>query len=134
MQKCLVATTKVFHFIDAVPEVGDKEDAAVLPPPRGRIEFRDVHFSYHKKAPALHGINLVCEPGKTYALVGKSGAGKTTMLALIMRFYDPEQGAILIDGHDLRNVTQESLRDQIGIVNQETFLFHDSIYKQHPIR
>ena len=104
------------------------EDPAVLTVPTGRIEFRDVHFSYHKKAPALNGINLVCEPGKTYALVGESGAGKTTMLALIMRFYDPEQGSICIDGHDLRSVTQQSLRDHIGIVNQETFLFHDTIY------
>lgn len=128
LQKCLVATTKVFHFIDDIPNVKDREDAVELPAPRGRIEFRDVHFSYHKKAPALHGINLVCEPGKTYALVGESGAGKTTMLALLMRFYDPEQGTISVDGHDLKAVTQESLRDQIGIVNQETFLFHDTIY------
>ncbi|MGK0186932.1 MAG: subfamily B ATP-binding cassette protein MsbA [Verrucomicrobiales bacterium] len=128
LQKCLVATTKVFAFIDEPPGVGDKEDAAILAVPAGRIEFRDVHFSYHKKAPALNGINLNCEPGKTYALVGESGAGKTTMLALIMRFYDPEQGGIYIDGNDLRSVTQQSLRDQIGIVNQETFLFHDTIY------
>lgn len=128
LQKCLVATTKVFAYIDEPPEVADRADAGVLREPTGRIEFRDVHFSYHKKSPALHGINLMCDPGKTYALVGESGAGKTTMLALIMRFYDPEQGAILIDGHDLRDVTQQSLRDNIGIVNQETFLFHDTIY------
>ena len=70
----------------------------------------------------------MCEPGMTYALVGESGAGKTTMLALIMRFYDPEQGGIFIEGKDLRSVTQQSLRDHIGIVNQETFLFHDTIY------
>ena len=128
LQKCLVATTKVFAFIDEPPEVADQENAAVLAVPEGRIEFRDVHFSYHTKAPALNGINLMCEPGKTYALVGESGAGKTTMLALIMRFYDPEQGGIFIDGKDLRSVTQQSLRDHIGIVNQETFLFHDTIY------
>jgi ABC-type multidrug transport system fused ATPase/permease subunit len=128
LQKCLVATTKVFNFIDAVPVVDDREDAIELPTPKGRVEFRDVHFSYHKKAPALHGINLVCEPGNTYALVGESGAGKTTLLALLMRFYDPDEGGIFIDDHDLKGVTQRSLRDQIGIVNQETFLFHDSIY------
>jgi ABC-type multidrug transport system fused ATPase/permease subunit len=128
LQKCLVATTKVFAFIDEPPEVADQEDAVVLMVPEGRIEFRDVHFRYHSKAPALNGINLMCEPGKTYALVGESGAGKTTMLALIMRFYDPEEGGIYIDGKDLRSVTQQSLRDHIGIVNQETFLFHDSIY------
>lgn len=128
LQKCLVATTKVFAFIDEPPGVGDQDDATDLKVTEGRIEFRDVHFSYHKKAPALNGINLNCEPGKTYALVGESGAGKTTMLALIMRFYDPEGGSILIDGKDLREVSQQSLRDQIGIVNQETFLFHDTIY------
>ena len=78
---------------------------------------------------ALSNINLHIEPGKTYALVGASGAGKSTILSLILRLYDPTAGAVKIDGHDLRSLTQKSLREQIGLVSQETFLFHETIFK-----
>lgn len=78
---------------------------------------------------AIQGLSLRIEPGKNFALVGASGAGKSTILSLILRFYDPTSGAIRIDGHDLRSVTQNSLREQIGLVSQDTFLFHDTIFK-----
>jgi ABC-type transport system involved in cytochrome bd biosynthesis fused ATPase/permease subunit len=82
------------------------------------------------------GISLVIEPGQKVALVGASGAGKSTILALLLRFYDPQQGRVMIDGHDLRDLTLDSLREQIGIVTQESFLFHDSIYEniRFPLR
>ena len=78
---------------------------------------------------AVRNLTLRVEPGKTYALVGASGAGKSTILSLLLRLYDPTAGAVKIDGHDLRTLTQESLRKQIGLVTQETFLFHDTIFK-----
>src|SRR5205807_6700787 len=78
---------------------------------------------------AVSNLTLRIEPGKTYALVGASGAGKSTILSLILRLYDPTSGAVKIDGHDLRSITQKSLREQIGLVTQETFLFHDTIFK-----
>lgn len=93
--------------------------------------MQDVSFHYGIKnaAAALEKANLVIEPGKKVALVGASGAGKSTILALFLRFYDPQQGRVLLDGHDLRYVQLHSLRDQIGIVTQENFLFHDTIYE-----
>ena len=100
----------------------------------GEIVFENVSFGYRKDADAKHilavqNINLRFEKGKYYALVGLSGSGKSTMLSLILRFYDPQTGSIRIDGRDLRSVTQDSLRRQIGIVTQETFLFHETIFK-----
>ena len=86
-------------------------------------------FRTGQEAKALQNIHLEFEPGKQYALVGASGAGKTTMLSLILRFYDPQSGVIELDGRDLRSVTQQSLREHIGIVTQDTFLFHDTIYE-----
>ena len=80
-------------------------------------------FSYGQDAPALQNVNLEIEPGRQYALVGASGAGKTTMLSLMLRFYDPQAGVIELDGRDLRTITQRSLREHVGIVTQETFLF-----------
>jgi subfamily B ATP-binding cassette protein MsbA len=127
MQKCYVAAAKVFGYIDAEPDVRDKPDAEVLGRCRGEIELRDVKFSYHPDAAALRGVSLCFEPGKKYALVGQSGSGKSTLLALVLRFYEVDEGAILIDGRDLRDVTQASLRNQFGLVSQDTFLFHDTI-------
>jgi len=96
---------------------------------RGRIDFENVRFRYAGTVlDALNGINLHIEPGKTYALVGASGAGKSTILSLILRLYDPSSGAVRVDGRDLRSITQKSLREQIGLVTQETFLFHDTIF------
>jgi subfamily B ATP-binding cassette protein MsbA len=127
MQKCYVAAAKVFGYIDAEPDVRDQPGAGVLGRCRGEIEVRDVKFSYHPDAAALRGVSLRFEPGKKYALVGQSGSGKSTLLALVLRFYEVDEGAILIDGHDLRDVTQASLRNQFGVVSQDTFLFHDTI-------
>lgn len=128
LQKCYVAAAKVFGYIDAVPDVRDREGAAILTNCRGTIEMRDVRFSYTPERAALNGVSLRFEQGKKYALVGQSGSGKSTILSLILRFYEVEKGAILIDGRDIRDYTQQSLRDQIGLVSQDTFLFHDTIY------
>jgi len=130
MQRSLGATTKIFSILDSVPEVQDAPDAVHLASSEGRIDFDNVSFRYSTSATdALRDINLHIEPGKSYALVGASGAGKSTILSLILRLYDPTSGAVKIDGHDLRTLTQKSLREQIGLVTQETFLFHDTIFK-----
>jgi subfamily B ATP-binding cassette protein MsbA len=130
MQRSLGATTQIFAILDSVPEVQDAPRAIELVSSEGRIEFENVTFRYSTGvSDALSGINLNVEPGKTYALVGASGAGKSTVLSLILRLYDPTSGTVKIDGHDLRMLTQKSLREQIGLVTQETFLFHDTIFK-----
>jgi subfamily B ATP-binding cassette protein MsbA len=130
MQRSLGATTEIFSILDSVPSVQDVPDAVTLPSSEGRIEFDKVTFRYSSGvADAVQDLNLRIEPGKTYALVGPSGAGKSTILSLILRLYDPTAGAVKIDGHDLRTLTQESLRKQIGLVTQETFLFHDTIFR-----
>ena len=129
MQKCLASTTNVFDLLHLKPAIQDAPNAMVLTECRGGITFRNVNFSYGQDAKALQDVNLEVEPGKQYALVGASGAGKTTMLSLILRFYDPQAGVIELDGRDLRSITQQSLREHIGIVTQDTFLFHDTIYE-----
>ena len=129
MQKCLASTTNVFDLLHLKPAIQDAPNAMVLTKCRGGITFRNVNFSYGQDAKALQDVNLEVEPGKQYALVGASGAGKTTMLSLILRFYDPQAGVIELDGRDLRSISQQSLREHIGIVTQDTFLFHDTIYE-----
>ncbi len=130
MQRSLGATTQIFAILDSVPDVQDAPGAVDLATSRGQLDFEDVTFRYSTGvADAIHAINLRVEPGKTYALVGASGAGKSTILSLILRLYDPTSGVIKIDNHDLRTVTQRSLRAQIGLVTQETFLFHDTIFR-----
>lgn len=130
MQKCLAATTKVFEMMEREPAIKDAEDAVVLEKCRGEIEFRDLSFAYGKKTgDAVQGIDLKIDAGKSYALVGQSGAGKSTLFSLLLRFYEPRAGELLVDGIDIRQIKQESLRDSIGVVNQDTFLFHDTIYE-----
>src|SRR5207248_2708654 len=130
MQRSLGATTQIFSILDSVPTVQDAPNAMQLASSRGQIDFENVTFRYPTGVTnAVSEINLHIEPGKTYALVGASGAGKSTILSLILRLYDPTSGAIKIDGYDLRSLTQKSLREQIGLVTQETFLFHDTIFK-----
>jgi len=130
MQRSLGATTAIFAILDSVPPVRDAADAVDLPASRGQIDLENVTFRYSTGVTdAVRGIDLKIEPGKTYALVGASGAGKSTILSLILRLYDPTSGSIKIDNHDLRSLTQKSLRAQIGLVTQETFLFHDTIFK-----
>jgi ATP-binding cassette subfamily B protein len=118
---------RIFEYLDLEPEIRDAPNARPLPPVAGRIEFRNVTFAYVPGRPALEEVSFVAEPGQLVALVGPSGAGKTTVTYLVPRFYDASAGAVLIDGHDVRTVTLESLRAQIGMVTQETFLFHASI-------
>lgn len=130
MQRSLGATTQIFAILDSVPEVQDAPDAIDLATSRGQIDFQNVRFRYSTGVTdAVSDINLRIESGKTYALVGASGAGKSTILSLILRLYDPTSGSIKVDNHDLRTLTQKSLRAQIGLVTQETFLFHDTIFK-----
>ncbi len=129
MQKCLAATTKVFELMDEKPDIMDAPDASSLKLSEGRIELRDVTFGYVDGTNAVEEINLDVPAGKSFALVGQSGAGKSTIMSLLLRFYDPDMGDILIDGQNLRSIKQQSLRDSIGIVNQDIFLFHDTIYK-----
>ena len=129
LQRSMAATGSLFSILDSKPTVQDAADAVVLRSSQGRIDFEDVTFRYaNTVTEAISNLTLHLEPGKTHALVGASGAGKSTILSLILRLYDPTSGAVRIDGRDLRSVTQKSLREQIGLVTQETFLFHDTIF------
>jgi subfamily B ATP-binding cassette protein MsbA len=129
MQQSITATTAIFALLDTNPTVQDSPDASKLTSATGRIHFENVTFRYaNTVTDAISDLTLHIEPGKSYALVGASGAGKSTILSLILRLYDPTSGAVTIDGRDLRSVTQKSLREQIGLVTQETFLFHDTIF------
>ena len=129
MQKCMVSATNIFDLLKLKADVLDKPDAIELRNCTGRIGFEGMSFSYGVDKAAVEDITFEIEPGKKYALVGSSGAGKSTMLSLLLRFYDPQKGRILVDGRDIRDYTQTSLREQIGTVTQETFLFHDTIYE-----
>src|SRR5213595_1232697 len=129
MMRSVAATTAIFALLDSKPTVQDAPDAVALRSSQGRIDFEDVTFRYANAVTnAISNLTLHMEPGKTHALVGASGAGKSTILSLILRLYDPTSGAVKIDGRDLRSVTQKSLREQMGLVTQETFLFHDTIF------
>jgi len=130
MQQSIAATTEIFSILDSEPAVQDAPNAVMLTSSQGRIDFENVTFRYaNTVTDAVRNLSLGIEHGKTYALVGASGAGKSTILSLILRLYDPTSGAVKIDGRDLRSITQKSLREQIGLVTQETFLFHDTIFK-----
>jgi len=118
---------RVFELLDTQPTIQDQSDASELPAAQGQISLTDVSFSYDGVAPVLQDITLHIKAGEILALVGPSGAGKSTLFNLLPRFYDPTAGAIYIDGYDLRHVTQQSLRDQIAIVPQETILFGGTI-------
>jgi ATP-binding cassette, subfamily B, bacterial MsbA len=126
-QQATAAGERIFEILDTPLDVTEKKDAVQLPRLDGRIELEDVTFAYGKNAPLLKNISASVEPGQTLALVGPSGSGKTTLINLIPRFYDVSQGAVRIDGHDVRDVGLESLRAQIGMVMQETFLFNMTI-------
>jgi ABC-type multidrug transport system fused ATPase/permease subunit len=121
------ALDKIFDVMDTAPELRDAEGAQPLPQIEGAVELSGVHFQYGQGAEVLHGIDLSVVAGQTVALVGHTGAGKSTLVKLLARFYDPSEGAIRIDGHDLRDVQVRSLRSQLGIVPQEGFLFASSI-------
>jgi subfamily B ATP-binding cassette protein MsbA len=127
LQEGLAGLIRVFAVIDERPRVVEARDAVALPPGRGRVVFEDVHFVYPDGRVALAGLGFTAEPGTTVALVGPSGGGKSTALALIPRLQDVSAGAVLIDGADVRAVTLESLRDAIAYVGQDTLLFDDTV-------
>ncbi|MBR1886494.1 MAG: ABC transporter ATP-binding protein [Schwartzia sp.] len=127
IQKAMAGADRVFALLDTAETVASAADAKALPPVEGRVAFSEVDFSYREDVPALKGVTLSAEPGQMIAFVGPSGAGKSTVANLIPRFYDVTGGAITIDGHDVRDVTTESLRTQIGIVPQETVLFSATV-------
>src|SRR5690606_38461142 len=110
-------------LIDTAPDIADRPDAVAVAGLRGDIVYSDVSFSYGDIAPVLDKLNLTIRAGETVAFVGPSGAGKTTICSLLPRFYEVTDGAISIDGTDIRDMTQASLRSQIGIVQQDVFLF-----------
>jgi len=116
----------VFELLDTLPDIKDEEGAVVLPPISKGIEFQEVTFKYDG-VPVLKNISLQVRVGEVIALVGMSGAGKTSLVNLLPRFYDVDGGRILIDGQDIRKVTLQSLRDQIGLVTQQTILFNDTV-------
>ncbi|MBZ0284197.1 MAG: ABC transporter ATP-binding protein/permease [Anaerolineae bacterium] len=128
MAQAAASSTRIFEILDAKNDVSDKPDAATLPAIQGHVEFKDVTFRYiGSDTPVLQNVTFTAESGQTIALLGATGSGKTTIINLIPRFYDVSEGAVLIDGHDLRDVTLDSLRSQIGIVLQETNLFSGTI-------
>jgi subfamily B ATP-binding cassette protein MsbA len=127
VQQGLAAATRVFALLDITPEIADKADAQPLPPFQQDITLRDITFSYDGVTPVLNGINLSVKRGEILAIVGPSGSGKSTLANLIPRFFEIQNGSLLIDGADIRDVTLKSLRNQIAIVTQQTILFNDTI-------
>lgn len=127
IQKAMAAADRVFNIMDLEEKITDVPGAKPLPPIKGKVEFKDITFSYKEGQPALQHISLKAEPGQMIALVGPSGSGKSTIANLIPRFYDVDSGVITIDDHDIRQVTADSLREQIGLVPQETMLFSTSV-------
>jgi subfamily B ATP-binding cassette protein MsbA len=129
LQQAIAASERIFEMLDSHTEVKEAPHAATLDPLRSRIEFVDVRFGYEDSStrPILRGVSFTVRAGQVVAIVGRSGAGKTTLVNLIPRFYDVTGGAILIDGVDIRDVTVSSLRSNVGIVTQETVLFDDTI-------
>lgn len=123
----MAGAERVFGLLDRAPEWQDAADAIDLPPIVGRVELQNVSFGYDSDRMVLHEINLVAEPGQTIALVGRTGSGKSSIINLIARFYLPQQGQVLIDGHDTRGITGDSLHHQMGLVLQQNFLFTGTI-------
>ncbi len=119
---------RVFRLLDTPPEITDRPGAPDLAVTRGEVRFEDVHFGYQPEREILHGVSFTVPAGAKLAVVGSSGAGKSTLARLLFRFYDVDRGRITIDGQDIREVTQHSLRAAIGIVPQDTVLFNDTIY------
>jgi len=126
-QAATVSVDRIFELLDTEPNVKDSPQAIDLPPITGEVRFENVTFGYKPDLPVLHKVNLEVKPGQTVALVGPTGAGKSSTINLLSRFYDPQQGRISIDGYDLRDVTQRSLHQQLGIVLQDTFIFAGTV-------
>ncbi len=127
IRQSLVDMGEMFGLLDQAPDVSDAQDAAPLKITGGKVELRDVHFGYDADREILKGVSLTAEPGQTVAIVGPTGSGKSTIGRLLFRFYDVSQGALLIDGQNVRSVSQKSLHNAIGVVPQDTVLFNDTI-------
>ena len=127
LQSAMAASEKIFDIMDTEPEIKDAPDAVHLPQLRGEVIFDGVSFAYEGDNYVLQDINFTARPGQRVALVGHTGAGKTSVISLLCRFYEPQKGRILVDGHDISQVTQASLRGQMGIVPQDTFLFSGTV-------
>lgn len=126
-QATMAASERIFNLLDTIPEIQDAPDAMPLPAIEGRVEFKHVNFGYNNDQLILKDVCLTAEPGERIALVGETGAGKSTIIRLLSRFFEVTDGELLIDGYDIRHVTQASLREQLGIVLQDTFLFAGTI-------
>ena len=127
IQQGMASATRIFQLLDIRPEIREQAGAVVLPPFQEAIVFERVGFSYQPGEPVLHDVSFTVRRGEILAIVGPSGGGKTTLANLVPRFYDVDAGAIRIDGHDIRGLTLDSLRGQIGLVSQETILFNDTV-------
>ncbi|HVF09271.1 MAG TPA: ABC transporter ATP-binding protein [Abditibacteriaceae bacterium] len=125
--RAMTAAERVFEVLDTTPEIEEMPNAIAMPHVEGRVEFRNVTFGYDAHHAVLHEVNLTVEPGEMIGLVGHSGAGKSTLINLLMRFYDVNEGAIYVDGVDLRDIKRNDLRSQIGVVLQESYLFHGTV-------
>ena len=127
IQKTIVSVTRIFQILDISPEVTDKADAVGLSKVKGEVRFEGVGFRYDSDTPILQDVDLAIQPGETVALVGPTGAGKTTMVSLLLRFYDVSEGRITLDGHDLRDLSLDSLAAKISVVPQEPYLFSGTL-------
>ena len=127
LQSAVAGGERIFGLLDLVPDILDAGEAQTLPPIKGEVVFEGVSAEYKASEPVLQGVSFTAKPGQTVAIVGPTGAGKTTIINLIPRFYEVTGGSVRIDGHDVRTVTQASLRSQIGIVLQDSFLFSDTV-------
>ncbi|HKN96144.1 MAG TPA: ABC transporter ATP-binding protein, partial [Pseudonocardiaceae bacterium] len=126
-QQARAGVERIFQLLDLKPAIGDAADAVELPPARGELTFAGVTFGYARDEPVLHGVDLTVAAGERVAFVGPSGSGKTTLAMLVARFHDPDSGAVLVDGHDIRTVTLRSLRRQVGYAFEDSFLFSDTV-------
>ena len=134
IQNAIAGAERIFTILDEKPAVYNKPSAQEMPPIQGQVEFDHATHSYEDGVPVLKDVSFTVQPGQTVAIVGPTGAGKTTIINLIPRFYDVTGGAVRIDGIDVRDVSMKSLREQIGIVLQDTFLFSTSCHGERPLR